>query len=373
MQLKVKELRDAFKLLEGVVPKSTNVPVLRNILFKGGKAIAGDMETFILLDVPSADIDFLAPHKAVLELLNYVPGDETITVEANKELKLSWESGNASYPIAKIKDYPLIKEMKPTVQAELDGNLLIRALSDVSEYCTTDESRPLLTGVILFPGEKLDVAAGDGFRMAYQTIPVSFPIEKPVVIPRGSVSLLGSLWRRTTAHSVVGDTMVERVLSKRKIELALLAEDSGDPDKLQVQFDTVTVLSKLISGSPPNFKDLLPKEPPTSVLLFPDDLERAIKRLKDVAKDSKGIIRLTWEKDAMTVSAQSEEKGKIEGTLPVQASNSGKVALSMTYLLRYLKGKEGLITMGFTQVDKPVTFNHRMSPLVVLMPMFVSW
>jgi len=371
MQVKVQQLRDVFKLLEPVVPKKTTLPILHNVLVKGGKAIAGDMETFVIVDLPEADIDFLAPHKAVMQLLNYVPGPETITVEVNKELKLTWDGGNASYPIAKVEDYPGIKEIKPKVQADMDGNMLINALSDISGYCATDESRPVLTGVILFPGEKLDVAAGDGFWMAYQTIPVAFPIEEPLIIPSGGVSLLSSLWRHTTPDSVTGETLVERVLSKRRIELTL-SEDKGTPDKLQLRFGKVTVLSKLIAGSPPNFKQLVPEDPPTKVLLFPGDLERAIKRLKAIANDNSGIIRLNWTKDTMTVSAQSEESGKIEGTLPVQANNAEKVGLSIKYLLGYLRGKEGPVTMGFTKAGSPVTFRHRLSPLVVLMPMHIE-
>ncbi|GAH36665.1 unnamed protein product, partial [marine sediment metagenome] len=44
----------------------------------------------------------------------------------------------------------------------------------------------------------------------------------------------------------------------------------------------------------------------------------------------------------MTASASDEEAGKIEGTLPVQADNDGKIALSISYILEYLRGKEGL-------------------------------
>ena len=372
MQIQVQKLRDALKLLEPVVPKKTSLPILHNVLIKGGKAIAGDMETFVLVDLPEADIDFLVPHKAVMQLLNYVPGTETLSIEVNKELKLTWDGGKASYPIAKPKDYPGIKEIKPKVQGTMDGNVLVNALESVAQYCSTDEARPVLTGVIIFPGDKLDVAAGDGYRMAYQTISASFPIEQPLIIPAGSVSLLGSLWRHTTPDSVSGETLVERVLSKRQIEL-VFAKDEGFPDKLQMRFGKVTVQSKLIAGEPPNFKQLVPEKTPTMVQLFPGDLERAIKRLKVVAKDSDGIVRLVWTKDTMTASASDEEAGKIEGTLPVQADNDGKIALSISYILEYLRGKEGLVTMGYTGLSSPVILRHRLSPLVVLMPMNVQW
>ena len=75
----------------------------------------------------------------------------------------------------------------------------------------------------------------------------------------------------------------------------------------------------------------------------------------------------------MTVSASSEEVGKVEGTLPVQADNPDKVAINIKYLLEYLDGKEGLITMGLTGKTSPVAFRHRASPLVMVMPLNVQW
>lgn len=75
----------------------------------------------------------------------------------------------------------------------------------------------------------------------------------------------------------------------------------------------------------------------------------------------------------MTVSASSEEAGKVEGTLPVQADNPGRVGLNIKYLLEYLKGKEGMITFGLISGTAPVVLRHRASPLVLVMPMMVEW
>ena len=372
MQVKVQKLREVMKLLEPAVPKKTPLPVLHNVLIKDGKAIAGDMETFVLIDLPEADLECLIPHKPVTQLLKYVPGDETLTIEANKELNFTWDSGKASYPRVKAKEYPVIREITAKVQATLDGNMLITALASAAEYCSGDESRPMLNGVVIFPGENLDIAAGDGFRMAYQTISASFPIEQPLIIPHEAVALVSSLWRHTTPDSVSGDSLVERILSKRQIEVTFAEGEKGSPDKLQMCFGDVTAQIKLIAGTPPNFKQLIPSDIPTKVQLFPGDLERAVKRLSAIAKEGSGIVRLSWTNDTMTVSASSEEMGKIEGTLPVQADNPGEIALSISYLLEYLGGKEGLITMGITGKTAPVVFRHRLSPLVLVMPMNVQ-
>jgi DNA polymerase-3 subunit beta len=372
MQVKVEKLREAMRLLEPAVPKKTPLPVLHNVLLKDGKAIAGNMEVFVMIDLPEADMDCLIPHKPVMQLLKYVPGPETLTIEANKELKFTWDGGNASYPLAKVKDYPVIREITAKVKGTLDGNLLINALTSAAHYCARDETRPVLAGVTIFPGENLDIAAGDGFRMAYQTIAASFPIEQPLIIPSGAVWLINSLWRHTTPDAVTGNTLVERVLSKRQIDIAFAEAAKGSPDKLQMCFGNVTVQLILIQGDPPNFKKLIPSDIPTKVRFFPGDLERAIKRLSAIARDGKGIVRLNWTNDTMTVSAKSEEMGKIEGTLPVQADNPGGIALDISYLLEYLGGKEGYITMGITSKTAPAVFRHRLSPLVLVMPMFTQ-
>jgi len=370
MQIKVQKLREVMKLLEPVVPKKTTLPILQNVLIKDGRAIAGDMEAFVLIDLPEADIECLLPLKPVLQLLKYVPGNETLTTEANKELKFTWDGGKSSYPLVKAKDYPVIREITAKAQGTMDGNTLMAALAFARGYCASDETRPVLSGVTIFPGENLDVAAGDGFRMAYQTIPVSFPIEKPIIIPSGAVSLLYSLWQHTRPDVALGDSLVGTITQKRQIDVTFAEGKEGAPDKLQACFSNVAVQIALISGTPPDFKRLIPKDIPNKVQLFPGDLERAVRRLSAIAKDGSGLVQLSWTKDTMTVSASSDEMGEMEGTLPVQTDTPGKVALKSSYLLEYLKGKEGFITMGVTSKTDPVVFRHRASPLVIVMPMF---
>jgi DNA polymerase-3 subunit beta len=163
------------------------------------------------------------------------------------------------------------------------------------------------------------------------------------------------------------------VTQKRQIDVTFAEGDKVSPDKLQLRFGGVTVQIVLIKGTPPNFKQLIPKETPTRVQFFPGDLERAVRRLSTIARDSKGIVKLSWTNDTMTVSASSDEMGKIEGTLPVQADNPGQVAINISYLLEYLKGKEGLITLGFSGGTAPVVLRHRRSPLVLVMPLSIQW
>ena len=373
MQVQVRKLREAMQLLGPAVPRKTTLPILHNVLLKDGRAIAGDLETFVFVDLPEADMECLIPHNSVTELLKYVPGNETLTIEADGELTLSWDGGKSSYPRAKPEEYPPEPELEVKTEGKMDGNMLMTALTSSAKYCATEQDRPVLNGVAIFPGENLEIAAGDGFRMAYQTIPGTFPIEEPLIIPSGAVRLLNFLWQHTKPAAAVGDSLVQIVMNKRLIDIALVGAKESGASILRSRFSGVTALIRLIQGTPPDFKKLIPKDIPTTVKFFPGDLERAVKRLRPVAKDGKGIVRLSWTNDTMTVSASSEEAGKVEGTLPVQADNPERVGLNIKYLLEYLKGKEGMITMGVSGRTAPVMFRHRASPLVIVMPMFVEW
>jgi len=373
MQVRVQKLREVMKLLEPAIPGKTALPVLRNVLLKDGKAVAGNLEVFVFVELPEADIECLIPHKPVIQLLKYVPGDETLTIETDGEITFSWTGGKSSYPRIKPEEYPPEPELVAKAEATMDGNVLISALTSVSKYCSTDDKRAVLTGVSILPGENLDIAAGDGFRMAYQTIPETFPVEQPIVIPSGAVSILDSLWQHTKPDVALGDSLVNLVMSKRLMDVALVEAQGSQAGILRMCFSGVTVLIKLIQGNPPNFKQLIPEDIPTQVRFFPGDLERAVKRLSAIARQGSGIVRLTWSNDTMTVSASDEEAGKVEGTLPVQADSPNKVALNVKYLLEYLDGKEGIITMGLTGKTSPVVFRHRASPLVMVMPMNVQW
>jgi hypothetical protein len=76
----------------------------------------------------------------------------------------------------------------------------------------------------------------------------------------------------------------------------------------------------------------------------------------------------------LTVSAVGEEQ-EIRATLDVISTQGepGRAALNYTYLLRYLAGKQGIITLSQYPDTAPIVFEYQNSPRVLIMPMFVQW
>jgi DNA polymerase III sliding clamp (beta) subunit (PCNA family) len=109
------------------------------------------------------------------------------------------------------------------------------------------------------------------------------------------------------------------------------------------------------------------------VKFFAPELDRALRGLSTLARDGKGKVRLSWTETTMTLGAKSEGDADIEMALPVTASAPGRIALNIGYLLEYLKGKQGLVTLAVKTSESPALLQHSASPLTVVMPMFTQW
>lgn len=375
MQIQVKRLREALELLGPVVPKKATLPVLINVLLKDGQAIATDLEVAVAVDLPDVEGQCVLPYHSVADLLKRVPGAETLTLEQEgNKLNLTWSSGKASYEVPEPEDYPPLPKVDATlfgkVEHTVDGDALVRALLSVVDYCSTKESRPVLTGVTLILSENVQVAGADGYRLALKTLPMALPAAeglREVIIPAKAVRVLGHLWKKTPRVTPLDSSLVRLITAKKQLELSL------NPKMLKASFGAVTLITMLIEGTPPTYRQLFPEDTPQKVRVFAPDFERAVRRVQAVSKRGKGALRLTWSEGVMTVSSKSDEESA-EAVVAVAAEGGeGWVALDVDYILDYLRGKEGLVEMGVSDKTSPILFRHGSSPLVLIMPMFVEW
>ena len=380
MEIQVSRLRNALLLLEPIVPRkvgkkgASSMPILTNVLLQDGRAYATDLEVGATIDLPEVKGQALLPFKAVWELLRLVPGNSVLTIEAQKRsLSLSWPGGQSAYTVLSAADYPAIPQFAPLLTQRIQGNILVSALSSVVGFCAADnDKRPVLNGVSLFLGEKPMVAGADGFWLGYKKLPIAMPESngmKTMVIPSRSVEILEHLWKRgPRPQPQNGGNLVELVASKGNLEI------EANKTYMKARFGEVALYTRLIDGTPPDFMQLVPVDLTNTLQIYAADLEMAVQRVKKTAKDGSDIVRMTWADGKMTVSAKAAEESSVETDIPVQTQNGpGKIAVDIAHLLKYIKGREGLITMQTKDHNKPLVLRHGTSPTVVLMPMFVQW
>jgi len=372
MDIQVARFREVLGLLKTVVPRKPTLETLAYVLLEDGKAVATDMDTMVIVKVPEADISCLIPYKEVVEMLQYLPGMETMHIEPMASMiKLSWADGSSSFSTKSPEDFPGVREFVPEAEASIDIDTLIPAMSEVLSFAAKEDDRPVLKGVSLVMGDEIAVAGGDGFRMAYKTLPLSFPKEKTFVVPMSSVIALKLLYDKTPRYPPPSDELIPVIMAKKK---AMVAHDSDN--RLRLVFDdSTTAIIKLVDGQPPDFVKLLPKKKPKlDASVMASDLELAVRRASAVAAKGKGIIRMVVNADSATISAKDDGQ-EVESAIKVLRfeGKPGRSALNVKYLLDYLKGREGIVSFSWENDKSPISLKHQNSPSVLIMPMFVDW
>ncbi len=331
MEIQVNRLRELMELFKPVVPKRPTLKVIAYIRVGEGKAMATDLDTMVIADLPEAEEPMLLPFAPLAEMLKYVPGNETLKLEAkNKTLSLAWSGGTASYPTEAVQDFPELPDMPTRAAGTIDGDTLIAAMLAALPYAATDGTRPVLSGVTLVLGNPINVDAGDGFTMSHQVLGLSFPLEEKVIVPAHAVDILGHVFAKTPrAPPSTADSLIPIITAKRQLHIAL----TGD-NKVRVDFGrTASVVITLIQGSPPDWLQLIPHgEPILQSQIFVPQLEAAVKRVRNIAKDGSGIVRMVFADGKLTVSARGEEQEltAIIDTLNTQGE-PGRTALNYTY------------------------------------------
>ena len=372
MEIQVNKLRELMTLMKPVIPRKSTLKVTGYIRVGDGKAVATDLETMVIYDLPQATEPMLLPYTSLADTLKYIPGN-TLKIEAQgRKLSLEWDGGAASYPTEDVQDVPVLPELETRAEGLIDGDTLVSAMQAALPYTATDTQRPVLSGVTMVLGSPIEIAAGDGFTMSHQVLGLTFPLEEKVVVPARSMFILGHVFDKTPrTPPSTADSLISVITAKRQIRIALIGEN-----KLRADFgESASVIINLIQGNPPEWLQLIPKgEPILQSHLFAPQLEAAVKRVRDIARDGSGIVRMVFADGKLTVSAVGEEQ-EIRATLDVISTQGepGRTAINYTYLLRYLAGKQGIITLSQYNATGPLVFEYQNSPRVLIMPMSVQW
>ena len=372
MDIQVARFREVLGLLKPVVPRKTSLPILTNVLLKDGQAMATDLETMVIVSMPEVDNPCLIPYADVVKMLQYTQGGEYLHIETiDGKVSLKWSEGSSTFKSEDVEDFVPVPEFVPVAEAALNSDALIPALQSVLPYVATETNRPVLNAVTLVLGNPIEVAAGDGFRMAYQVLPLSFPHESTVIVPSSSIRALYELWEKTPRTLPSGDSLIPMIMAKKQVTIGI----DGQAGLRFVFGDAATAVVKLIQGSPPAWLKLIPKDEPTlETHVIGSQLELAVRRAMNFAKDSSSIIRMVFNDDTATISAKKDDQ-EVESSIKTFSTKGtpSRVGLNANYLLDYLKGKDGVVTITLIREGAPVMFQHQKNPRVLIMPMHVQW
>jgi DNA polymerase-3 subunit beta len=192
-----------------------------------------------------------------------------------------------------VDDFPAVSEGTEGDSVEVDGKVLIDALTQVGTAASGDDARPTLTGVLFEENEgALRLVATDSYRLGVRDVP-SIGAKGSRLVPYRALREL----QRT-----IGDGPMTVTLGERE---ATFASEIG------------RLTARIIDATFPNYRQLLPEEFPNSLEVSKEALLEAVGRAALVAEDHIPV-RLNLHDGGVELSVVRQEVGEetehIEGT-----------------------------------------------------------
>ncbi len=315
-----------------VSPRST-LPVLLNILVKTDdgrlRLSATNLELGITCWIGArveGEGAITVPARTFTDLISNLPNEKVVLTLDNSTQTLTVRCGTSETNIKGID----AEEFPPIPAANLDEGVALNItnfkemVQQVAFAASSDEARPVLTGVLLkLDGDHITMAGTDGFRISIREDSISNPVPHPIeaIIPARAL------------------TELARIISGGEDMLIM----SFPPDRGQVVFhlDSLELVSQLIEGNFPDFRAIIPQNFKTHTLLSTSGLLKACKQAEIIAREGTNVARLNIipETDdaspgTLEISAQSEQTGSSE--VLVDASVDG-VPLLVAFNVRFLR------------------------------------
>lgn len=315
------------------------LPVLHNILLATDqgqlKLSATDLSTSITCWLGAKVKEEGAttvPARLLVDFVNSLPPEQIDLglVTRTQTLHLKCARTEANIKVIDAQEFPLIPTAMEDKRITLEPETLRQMIEQVTFSAATDESRPILTGVLAdFQEGKLTLAAADGFRLSVRSAALSEPVEPMrVIIPARALQELG----RVAAEE---DEAVEMTIpsARNQVLFHLAGGALGGP---------IEVVSQLIEGNFPDYKQIIPSGYNTRTVVNTKEFLNAAKIALLFARDAANIVRVQMtpgegEPGSLTLAATAAEVGdnvgQIDATIEGQAM---EVAFNGRYLIDIL-------------------------------------
>jgi DNA polymerase III subunit beta len=376
MTMKFEIMRD--RLLDGLndvtkaISSKTTIPILTGIkidVTDNGVLLTGsDADITIQTFIPAEEdgnqiINIVETGSIVLqarmfnEIVRKLPTND-VEIEVKNELQTHIRSGKTEFHLigSDASEYPLLPEISTENRFEIPADLLKSVIRETVFAVAASESRPVLTGVNWnIENDELICVATDSHRLARRKVKLeNLPngIES-IVIPGKSLNEL---------NKILGETSnpVEITMSNQQILF---------------KTDHVLFFSRLLEGNYPDTSRLIPNEFKTNIKLDGKTFLQAIDRASLVAReDRNNVVRFeTLEDDAVKISSNSPEIGKVEEQIPVESIEGEELVISFSakYMMEALKAIDGQdVIIQFTGAMRPFILRsvHDDSILQLILP-----
>jgi DNA polymerase-3 subunit beta len=252
----------------------------------------------------AVDIDeegaVVVPGRLLLDIVRLLPPGEVSVEYRSEEGVALLTCGSSSYRLNTYApaDFPRLPAVEADRLLDLDRDAFLETVARVSRAASRDESRPVLTGILVrLEGQTLSMAATDSYRLSVKEteLPANPGRDLEAIIPARA---LGELAR------------IAQGSSNETLQL--------DVQENQVVFgvDGAWLTARRIDGQFPNYRQLRPESFEVEMMLPREELLDAVRRVGVLAQRN-SPLRLRFEEGQLTIQAQTQDVGEAQETVPI--------------------------------------------------------
>jgi DNA polymerase-3 subunit beta len=329
-------LKQGLFVVSHLAGKNTNLPILNNILVEvkkeGVKLITTNLEigiTHFIRGKVEVEGNFTVDAKIFSDYINLLPNKKIDLISENGILKVECENYKTKIKTEASDDFPLIPQIEKKNKKTVKADDFRRAMSKVVFSAANSESRIELSGVLFtITNDKLILAATDSYRLAEKELEITVQQDEKGVVSGEQKVIVPS---RTIQE-------VLRILSGGEQGGDVKNEISFYISESQILFETnnTELISRLIEGQYPDYKQIIPAAGKTSAILNRSELIRAIKASAIFSKSGINDINLDFPegKNQVIISSASGTTGENIATIEAETVGiDNGIIINYQYLL----------------------------------------
>lgn len=372
-------LERALSVAGRAVPSRATLPTLTHVLLQaepGRLKVAGTDLNLAIITWEEALVaepgGITVPAKPLAEFIGALP-DEPVHLQVNRSdwtLQIVCGSYETAMKGLDPEEYPILPDVEGDGFA-LDPEDFRLAIDQVTFAAATDETRPILTGVLIRREEgaapastpTLTMAAADGYRLSVKSLRALRAPEGPfsVIVPASTLEEVGRLLK--------GETEPVSMMALR------------GRNQVGFRMSRAAVLSQLIEGQFPDFQAIIPKRWETRLEISREALLKACKALSVFARETSNAVRLVLtpgeggQPGQVLLQSRSPEKGETRVALDALIEgNRLEIAFNVRFLMDVLEAiEDDRVVFEMTTPQSPVKVSPVADPsfVHVVMPMFL--
>lgn len=357
-------LVECLGIVNKAVSSRSSIQVLSGVLIdartEGVMLSATDME--ISIKAPLAGRveepgSLVVPARIASEIARSLPSGDVVLEQRAGETQVEIRAGESLFDLHSLPavDFPQLPA--PAGEGFTVGKAgFLETVDRVAPSASRDETRPVLTGVLIhFTKNQVRMVATDSYRLSVKETPVqsSVPSSLQTIVPARSLMEL----------SRIASGMPDETITIVPTENQILFQIGG-----------VFLVSRLIDGQFPNYRQLIPETFDYEVAIDHDELLEAVRRVGLLAQKN-APLRLRFANNTLTVSAESQDVGKAHEAMPVQYTGDD---LEIGYNPEFLEAgvaaiKEETVYLRFISPLRPGLLKGRSDDfLYLVMPIRLS-